>query len=97
MKNPSLKKKKPDLFPYLMCLPAVVLFTMFVILPFIEGLRVSFYRWDGFSAMKWVGIRNYVNVIGDDVFWISMKNTFVYAVLVTVFKTSSPWRWPTSW
>jgi len=86
MKKASPGKKKIDLFPYLMCLPAVLLFTMFVILPFIEGLRVSFYRWDGFSAMKWLGLRNYVNVMGDDVFWQAMRNTFVYAVLVTVCK-----------
>ena len=39
-------------FPYLMCLPAVILFTLFVILPFVEGCRVSFFKWDGFSNMR---------------------------------------------
>lgn len=73
-------------FPYLMCLPAVILFTLFVILPFVEGCRVSFFKWDGFSNMKWVGLKNYANVMHDDVFWLAMKNTFVYAILVTVMK-----------
>lgn len=73
-------------FPYLMCLPAVILFTLFVILPFVEGCRVSFFKWDGFSDMKWVGLKNYANVMHDDVFWLAMKNTFVYAILVTVMK-----------
>lgn len=73
-------------FPYLMCLPAVILFTLFVILPFVEGCRVSFFKWDGFSNMKWVGLKNYANVMNDDVFWLAMKNTFVYAILVTVMK-----------
>lgn len=73
-------------FPYLMCLPAVILFTLFVILPFVEGCRVSFFKWDGFSDMKWVGLKNYANVMHDDVFWLAMKNTFVYAILVTVIK-----------
>lgn len=73
-------------FPYLMCLPAVILFTLFVILPFVEGCRVSFFKWDGFSNMKWVGLKNYDNVMHDDVFWLAMKNTFVYAILVTVMK-----------
>ena len=73
-------------FPYLMCLPAVILFTLFVILPFVEGCRVSFFKWDGFSNMKWVGLKNYANVMHDDVFWLAMKNTFVYAILVTVIK-----------
>ncbi len=73
-------------FPYLMCLPAVILFTLFVILPFVEGCRVSFFKWDGFSDMKWVGLKNYANVMHDDVFWLAMKNTFVYAILVTLMK-----------
>lgn len=73
-------------FPYLMCLPAVILFTLFVILPFVEGCRVSFFKWDGFSNMKWVGLKNYANVMHDDVFWLAMKNTFVYAILVTLMK-----------
>ena len=73
-------------FPYLMCLPAVILFTLFVILPFVEGCRVSLFKWDGFSNMKWVGLKNYANVMHDDVFWLAMKNTFVYAILVTVMK-----------
>lgn len=73
-------------FPYLMCLPAVILFTLFVILPFVEGCRVSFFKWDGFSNMKWMGLKNYANVMHDDVFWLAMKNTFVYAILVTVMK-----------
>lgn len=73
-------------FPYLMCLPAVILFILFVILPFVEGCRVSFFKWDGFSNMKWVGLKNYANVMHDDVFWLAMKNTFVYAILVTVMK-----------
>ena len=73
-------------FRYLMGLPAVILFTLFVILPFVEGCRVSFFKWDGFSNMKWVGLKNYANVMHDDVFWLAMKNTFVYAILVTVMK-----------
>ena len=89
MNNPSKQIKRNfsrDAFPYLMCLPAVILFIIFVIFPFLEGCRVSFFKWDGFSDMKWVGLKNYFNVIKDDVFWLAMKNTFVYAILVTVFK-----------
>lgn len=86
MKKLAPKIRRTKLFPYLMCLPAVLLFTLFVILPFFEGFRVSFFKWDGFSSMEWVSAKNYRNVIGDDVFWQSMGNTFVYAILVTVFK-----------
>ncbi len=81
-----MKKKKIDAFPYLMCLAALVLFTLFVVIPFAVGIYTSFFKWDGFSEMKFNGIKNYLYVFKDDVYWKAIKNTFVYAILVTVFK-----------
>lgn len=80
------KKHKMDWFPYFMCLPAIVLFFIFVILPFFTGMYTSLFKWDGYSDMKWNGIKNYIYVLRDGVFWQAIKNTFVYAILVTVFK-----------
>lgn len=85
-KSISTKRKKINIFPYAMCIPALLIFTVFIMLPFFEGLRISFFSWDGFSDMKFVGIRNYVNVFADELFWNAMKHTFIYAVLVTLFK-----------
>lgn len=51
-----MRKKKIDAFPYLMCLAAVVLFTLFVVLPFAVGVYTSFFKWDGFSDMKFNGL-----------------------------------------
>ena len=80
------KKRKIDWFPYFMCMPAIILFFIFVIIPFFTGMYTSFFKWDGFSEMKWNGLNNYKYVFSDKVFWQAMKNTFVYAILVTVFK-----------
>ncbi len=82
----KIGKRKVDLFPYLMCLPAVILFTVFIILPFFDGLYMSFFKWDGFSDPVFTGLRNYSNAIHDSLFWLSMKHTFIYAILVTVLK-----------
>jgi ABC-type sugar transport system permease subunit len=73
-------------FPYLMCFPAILLFCMFILYPFFQGFVSSFHKWDGLSAMKWIGLRNYQNIFKDALFWNAMKNTFLYAILVTVFK-----------
>ena len=81
-----MRKKKIDAFPYLMCLAAVVLFTLFVVLPFAVGVYTSFFKWDGFSDMKFNGLKNYLYVFQDDIYWKAIKNTFVYAILVTVLK-----------
>ena len=60
-----MRKKKIDAFPYLMCLAAVVLFTLFVVLPFAVGVYTSFFKWDGFSDMKFNGLKNYLYVFQD--------------------------------
>ena len=75
-----------DAFPYLMCLPAIILFTIFIIVPFFDGLYMSFFKWDGFSDPSFIGLRNYRNAFHDSLFWLSMKHTFIYAILVTVIK-----------
>lgn len=80
------RSRLDDAFPYAMCLPALVLFSLFVIFPFMKGLWAGFHRWDGLSDMKWIGLKNYGFVLSDTVFWLSMKNTFVYAIIVTVAK-----------
>ncbi len=82
----SIKKRRMDSFPYLMCLPALILFFLFIILPFLDGLWTSFHQWDGFSPMKWNGFRNYRFTFTDPVFWQAMRNTFVYAFWVTIIK-----------
>ena len=84
MRNTSLRKR--DAFPYLMCLPSLVLFTIFVIAPFIVGICTSFFRWDGLSEMEFIGIKNYLWTFQDETFWLSIKNTLIYAFFVTILK-----------
>jgi len=69
-----------------MLLPALVLYSTFVIFPMFKGLYVSLFRWDGLSEMEWLGLRNYMFVFKDEIFWSAMKNTILYAVVVSVVK-----------
>lgn len=73
-------------FGYIMCLPAVVLFTLFVIYPFLKGFYISLHRWDGLSDMEWLGFRNYYFAVTDKTFWKTMGNTFRYALITPVLK-----------
>ena len=41
-------------------IPALTIFTLFVVLPIIEAAYYSFYRWDGYGdPNKYVGLKNY--------------------------------------
>lgn len=74
------------LFPYLMCAPAILMFCLFVLYPFVQGIVSSFSKWDGLSDMKFIGFGNYANIWGDKLFWNAMKNTLRYAFWVTLIK-----------
>jgi raffinose/stachyose/melibiose transport system permease protein len=67
--------------------PAIVLYAVFVIYPLIRGAFVSLYQWDGLTpVMTWFGLKNYKYALEDPVFLLSLRNTFEYAVVVTVAK-----------
>ncbi len=69
-----------------MLLPALILYTTFVIYPMFKGAYVSLFRWDGLSDMEWVGLKNYQFVFKDEIFWLAMKNTLLFAFVVSVGK-----------
>lgn len=60
-------------------IPAFLLIFLFMIVPLGNALRVSFFKWNGYSQkMRFIGIDNYVSLFTDKVFWRSTCNTFVY-------------------
>ena len=75
--------------PYILLAPALI-FTMFVLVyPLFQNLINSFMDVSLIeSSDGWVGFKNYLKVLQDDVFWLSFKNTALYSVLGTVLSLS---------
>ncbi|MDR1547487.1 MAG: sugar ABC transporter permease [Hungatella sp.] len=68
-------------------IPAVILFLVFVIYPFIQGIRLSFTNWNGYSqSMKYVGIKNYARLFQDANVKTALVNTLIYGVMSTVIQ-----------
>lgn len=71
------KKRKRILLS--LTIPAFLLIIIFMIVPLGNALRVSFFKWNGYSQkMKFIGLKNYKSLFTDKVFWRSTANTFVY-------------------
>ena len=71
----------------LMYLPALLLFCVFIFYPFINGLKISFTNWDGYSqTFSWVGWENYQRMFSDPNILTVIKNTLIYGVGSTLFQ-----------
>lgn len=73
--------RQDNAMAYTMLLPILVLLTIFVIIPFVYSLYVSFYNWSFYQDSAFVGFRNYYLVLTDHVFgksvWIGLKFTLM--------------------
>ena len=59
--------------------PNLVLLTVFVYKPLVEGVRLSFYNWDLISPTKtWVGFDNYSNYFQNETNRYIIRNTLVF-------------------
>lgn len=68
-------------------IPAIVLFLVFVIYPFLHGIRISFTNWNGYSqTMKFVGMDNYVRLFQDANVRTALVNTLVYGIASTIIQ-----------
>lgn len=63
---------------WLLILPTLIFFFFFSWQPLLAGIRLSFYETKGFSAIKFIGLQNYIDVITNSVFQQTLINTFVY-------------------
>lgn len=72
---------------YIFILPAFIVFAVTFLIPIVQTLYSSFFRWDGITEMKFIGIDNYVNALTkDDIFWSSVFNTFLMVALSLVIQ-----------
>ena len=67
--------------------PPLLLYGVAVLLPIVQSLVLSFFRWDGITDMAFVGFDNYVKMLTrDDVFWTAFGNAVGYLVICLVLQ-----------
>jgi ABC-type sugar transport system permease subunit len=62
---------------WLYVLPAIALFGFVVVVPVLQSIWYSFFRWNGFTPGVWVGIENYENFFSDPKIGQAFSNTLV--------------------
>lgn len=77
--NKTLKKYFP-----IFVLPTLAAFTIGFLIPFAEGIYLSFCKFTTVNNAKWVGISNYVTALKDEAFLHSFWFTVAFTVVSTV-------------
>lgn len=57
----KLRQRKLNATPYVMILPSLVFVLVLAYYPAIDGLYMSLFNWDGFSAPAFIGLQNFVS------------------------------------
>ena len=70
--------------------PAVILFTIFMVVPTFNVFRLSFFKRSTFNPQEtFIGLKNFQMLMEDATFIRSMQNMLLLIVLVTVFTMAS--------
>ncbi|KPK96439.1 MAG: hypothetical protein AMJ95_14295 [Omnitrophica WOR_2 bacterium SM23_72] len=80
---------KSTLENYLFVLPAVVIFAIFYIIPFIWVFQLGLYEWDGIMPTKtFVGLGNFREIMQDKIWWQSMVNAGYITIIALTFQNA---------
>lgn len=77
--------KKLRAWPYLS--PGMTGFAIFIVIPLLFSIVISFYDWKLFGTPEFIGLDNYKRLVDgrDPAFWTIMRNTAVFAIGYTTF------------
>jgi ABC-type sugar transport system permease subunit len=64
--------------------PGMLAFALFVILPAVGGLVLTFFQWDLFGTPKWVGLANISRLFGDADMWHALGVTALFVLMGVV-------------
>jgi len=82
-------KVKDTLENYMFILPAVTIFALFYIIPFIWVFQLGLYEWDGILPTKtFVGLGNFREILLDKIWWGAMFNAGYITLIALTFQNA---------
>ncbi|MBB6636063.1 carbohydrate ABC transporter permease [Cohnella thailandensis] len=73
-------------YPLYFIAPAFAVYFALFVFPALSGFAYSFTDWSAYSEeTKWIGLDNYRQLFSEGVLGLAIKNTLLYALVVTIF------------
>jgi len=95
-------KKRLGLEGFFFIAPAIIFLLFIIVYPLFTVFRYSFQEYSPHHSFVFVGLKQYRSLFADELFWISIKNTFLFTIGTIVLDLAISWgialllnaRWP---
>jgi multiple sugar transport system permease protein len=95
-------KNRFELRGFLFIAPAIIFLLVVVIYPLFKVFEYSFQEYTAQSSFTFAGLNQYKRLFSDELFWISIKNTFLFTIGTIILDLSLSWgialllnvKWP---
>ena len=97
MKNGGKKKGmtltlRQNIVGYSFILPNFIGFFIFIFVPVLFSLLLSFSHWDGFNPIEFAGLENFIDIFKDKVFTSSIFKTLYFSLFTVIFSMAASLR-----
>lgn len=76
------------MYPLYFSMGAVVLYSLFMVLPGLMGFYLSFTNWNRYSSeINFVGLQNFALIFSKQNYWHSITNTIIFTLVTIALKT----------
>lgn len=66
-------------------LPALLVYTLFTLIPIIETFRSSFFEWSNLGkTSQWIGLGNYISLLTDPLFLKAISNNLIFIIFYSI-------------
>jgi multiple sugar transport system permease protein len=61
-------------------IPSLIVMAIILVYPLLDSIRLSFYDYYlAFPPPKFAGFKNFIDIVNRPMFWLSLRNTFIFA------------------
>ena len=79
---------KNKIYPFYFSIGAIILYSLFMVIPGLMGIYLSFTDWNRYSSeIDFVGFKNFVLIFSKQNYWNSISNTIIFTIVTIALKT----------
>lgn len=82
--NILFRKKKGPMIVFMA--PAVILFSLIIVLPLLQSAAMSFTEWDGINKAVFNGLENYEKLFHSRDLKVAIRNSVLFSLIMTVYQ-----------